>query len=112
MTDTPNDVVTTSSLPAGHYILSAKASFRNTPAGSSTTLTCVLHGGGVTIDSATVDSADGGQTVTLLGVATFSDAATVGLRCSTSSGSVLVSDMQLVVMSVSSITINDPGVGV
>ena len=111
VTDTPNDVVTTSSLPAGHYILNAKASFRNTPAGSSTTLTCVLHGDGVTIDSATVDSVDGGQTVTLLGVATFSDAATVGLRCSTSTGSVLVSDMQLVVLSVSSITINDPGVG-
>jgi Collagen triple helix repeat (20 copies) len=111
VTDTPNDVVTTSSLPAGHYILSAKASFRNASAGSSTTLTCVLHGGGVTIDSATVDSADGSQTVALLGVATFSDATTVGLRCSTSTGSVLVSDMELVAMSVSSLTINDPGVG-
>jgi hypothetical protein len=70
-----------------------------------------LHGGGVTFDSATVDSADGSQTVALLGVATFSDSTTVGLRCSTSTGSVLVSDIQLVAMSVSSITINDPGVG-
>jgi hypothetical protein len=109
VTDAAGDVVTTDQLPGGNYIVSAKASFRNATAGASTTLTCVLQGGGLTIDSATVDSTDGSQTIALLGVANFGGTTTVVLTCSTSTGgAVAVSDVEVVAMSVVSIDINDP----
>lgn len=115
VTDTAGDVLTTNAMPDGHYIVTAKASFRNASPGSSTALVCVLHGtgaGDVEIDSTTVATSDSSQIVALLGFATFSDTTTVGIRCSTtSSAGVVLKDIKLVAMSVSSLSVNDPGVG-